>query len=156
MQPPLLQPILCLSFNPLSQQPNTSPHKAKPLSLPSLLLRWTNSSNLYSFENPVELLFFQSSGEASSSSDSDTDEEGPSRSSTKELPPSFSCVKLSQVPSLMEWRSLWSNEATFPKIPFVLLFLIPLFPLSLPIYLCACLLCIIYIYIYILESLCIR
>ena len=28
----------CISFNPLSQQPSTSPHKAKPLSLPSLLL----------------------------------------------------------------------------------------------------------------------
>ena len=31
MQLPLLQPILCLSFNPLSQQSGTSPHKAKSL-----------------------------------------------------------------------------------------------------------------------------
>ncbi|KAM4111524.1 hypothetical protein ACJW30_05G073300 [Castanea mollissima] len=28
---PLLQPILCFSFNPLSQQPGTGPHKAKSL-----------------------------------------------------------------------------------------------------------------------------
>ena len=50
--------------------------------------------------------------------------------------PSFSCVKLSQVPTFMEWRSLWSNKATsriggsngtwplyrrkIPKIPFVI------------------------------------
>ena len=45
---------------------------------------------------------FQSSGEASSSSDSDADKEDPSRSSTTKLPPSFSCVKLSQAPTLME------------------------------------------------------
>ena len=109
---PLLQPILYLSFNPLSQQPQLKP-------------KYWN-------------LAFETK---------------PPNTHT----PSFSCVKLSQVPTLMEWRSLWSDEAIgriggsdgtwplyrrkIPKIPFVLLFLVPLFPLSLPIYLCACLLC---------------
>ena len=52
------------SFSLSAESDGTSPHKAKPLSLPSSLLQWTKSLNLHSFENPVELLFLQSSGEA--------------------------------------------------------------------------------------------
>ncbi|XP_030946664.1 uncharacterized protein LOC115971112 [Quercus lobata] len=84
--------------------------------------------NLHCFENPVELLFFQSSGEASSSSDSDADEEDPSRSSTKKTSSLFLVCEAVPSPNShgvkvsLKQRSHWPDRK-IPKIPFVLLFL---------------------------------
>ena len=127
--------LSCLSFNPLSQQLGTSPHKAKPLSLPSLLLpKLWRSFKLVRFRRrrrrPISLF-------------------------NKKNSSLFLVCEAVPSPNSHGVKVSLKQRSHFPQNPFVLLFLVPFFSLSLPIYLCACLLCIRFFFFF-GESLCIR
>ena len=97
----------CLSFYPLSQQPGTSPQKAKPLSLPSLLLpklRWSFKLVRFRCRQRWPISLFN-----------------------KKISSFFLMCEAIPSPNSHGVNSL---------------FLVRLFPLSLPIYLCAFLLCV--------------